>query len=682
MNPWLSFLISGVVAAGFCSNSLTYAAKKAAESGSSPQETPALIKGKASFSAIKEEVEDALKSKKLDAKTKEKYVNEITRYMAFLGLDPELPMFKKTLSRLLNSSTQFLLCDENDWACLEKTPELVPSSDYRVETKKDLGTPVDSNEELKMEAFFTRRWNSNDPKTEKIEPTVASTLAKKIRDDASKKLSVAIYGIDDIKGSMKPVYEALVDQANRGIESVFDVSAEAGPNAFLRTYNVEFGKGGEPAVLKLNGPLVFSYLAPGKKDLESWVFGRPSWMDKLMKMADPADEDEDEEDDEEEEAHEMAKYIEDMNWFMRKPGRSEMKETMENAVRMSFQYNGSSTLIRKLNENIKSDDKALARLEWPTAGIMHNKFLVMEDKSGQKAVWSGTTNIARTCMGDELNSNMAVYIKNKSVAGAFEAEFKEMFDFTDKISDSSLKNLVNGNKKKDIPMGKFHTNKKPDTQRYFRFKDGSEVRVHFSPTDDGEHRAILPMLLSAQKGDVIRVAMFGGAGIEMVRAFQYAQAKGADVKIILDRTTGAQGGSWVRSPDAKVQDDNPYLQDKKRFQKPGTIEARMDDWKGLNHHKTATLTRKLNGGNTRAEVLIVGSQNWTVGGNDSNDENMLTIRNTTQGIAAAEQFNEVFDNEMWAQTVEPQPKKPAKEKDKKKKLKSFKPDSLKHTTKH
>ncbi|MES3038599.1 MAG: phospholipase D-like domain-containing protein, partial [Bdellovibrionota bacterium] len=67
----------------------------------------------------------------------------------------------------------------------------------------------------------------------------------------------------------------------------------------------------------------------------------------------------------------------------------------------------------------------------------------------------------------------------------------------------------------------------------------------------------------------------------------------------------------------------------------------------LNHHKTASLTRKNSQGQKVAHTLIVGSQNWSTTGNDESDENMLTFRNRDKGIAAAEAFNKHFDEKIW-----------------------------------
>jgi phosphatidylserine/phosphatidylglycerophosphate/cardiolipin synthase-like enzyme len=189
--------------------------------------------------------------------------------------------------------------------------------------------------------------------------------------------------------------------------------------------------------------------------------------------------------------------------------------------------------------------------------------------------------------------------------------------------------------------GKFHRNKRPNTKRYFKFGDGTELRVHFAPTDDGEHRSLVPLLLSAKAGDVIRISMFGSSGVELVRALQFAASRGARIQIILDKQQAGGLASWARAASGNLAEPNPYGSGQ------GSLEFKLSTWEGKNHHKVATITRA----NGVAEILVAGSQNWSVGGNDKNDENMLTIRNVKQGLAAARDFNTHFDTRLWPNGV-------------------------------
>jgi hypothetical protein len=656
----------------------------------------------------------ALKRKKaLTPAQRAEYGQRIAHYLGFLGIDPErarlgkriadsqaaartqakaagkkweapkltvaqaaelaeFKMFKATLNELWSSSLQFILCDDlEDWACLEHKPWITPNAVYRQDARDGLGAPVPAGESFNPEVYFSQRYFKLKGESELPERRLVFELAKRIQAPPVRRVRMALYGIDDIQGSMKPVFDAIAAKRAAGgdVEGVFDSSAESAPNSFLRTYDV-VQKAGHWSVVPRTEPLYFSYVAPPAAERADWIFGRPDWMDQLASgeiqevagegkelkdalwftnvaptaseaaaaaqakakreanrasAAAAADEDgEDRDDDDGEDGD-----------FTESPGRQ------YNVKRMAFQYDGTESVLQLLNDGIQSDEQARGRLEWPPATIMHNKFFVFEDAQGRKSVWSGTTNVARTCMGEELNANMAISFRNDVVAQSFVDEFDEMFRF-DPAAKATAKNrfrLAGG--KLGALQGRFHGFKRPNTHRYFTFKDGTEVRVHFSPTDDGAHRAVLPVLLSARAGDTIRVAMYGAGGTEFVRAFQYAQAKGADIRIVLDTlTAGGQVTSWVKHPYANLNQPNPYVIP---GVKPGKLEVVIEQWPGLNHHKTATLTRA----DGRAEVLIVGSQNWSSSGNNKNDENMISIRHRGGEVPAAAAFNRHFDERLW-----------------------------------
>jgi hypothetical protein len=240
-------------------------------------------------------------------------------------------------------------------------------------------------------------------------------------------------------------------------------------------------------------------------------------------------------------------------------------------------------------------------------------------------------------LGEEVNANVALEIENDLIGSAFLTEFEEMFEPSMEVSGSSRQ--ARSPRDQKFRVGRFHLNKTPNTPRYFRFKDGTEVRLHFSPTDDGEHRVLLPMIHSLKEGDLLRISMFGGAGLELVRAMQFAAARGAEIRIVMDRKLGEQTSSWLRSPLGNLLEQNPYGS-------KGRIRVRRSQWAGQNHHKTASLTRR-EGEVYRPEILVVGSQNWSASGNDLNDENLLTIRHRKRALLEAQSFNDYFDQDLW-----------------------------------
>jgi len=582
-------------------------------------------------------------------------------YLTQLKLDTtkakNITVLNDVMRRLLNSSTQFLICRFDDLACLQKKPVLTPNTVWRQDVADDLGTPVKAGAKFEAQAFLTTAWADIDEKINQIQAvsdserkkkrdaiinqinqdilgtrvTVEKILAQKIQNDADQGLWMAIYGIDDIQGTMKHVYQAIAErkQLNKFTQAVVDIEDGGGANSFVREYDVTFTQDASgtaiPKIIKLaDNSLSYSYTQPA--DLNYWFFGPADWQkDVLAYGAKYPSKNKNALQIENEifPKEIQTKESEDFVWLMGL--NSVTRPDVMSAVRSAYQYDGTLNLVQMLNANINSNDEAQAHIEWPTKGIMHNKFMVLQNQTGEKFVWTGTTNVAQTCMGNESNSNMAVYIKNNAIADTFLTEFKEMF------------NPIRQDRK-DLLTGVFHNKKRPNTKRYFVFDDGAEVAVHFSPTDDGEHRSIIPTILSAQSGDTLRISMFGGSGIEFVRAIQKAVSNGAKVRIVMDKLTSSGPTMWPKSDVANLLEVNPYTPDAK-----GSVEVRYSGWMGLNHHKTATLQRK----NGRSEVLIIGSQNWSEEGNDTNDENMITVRNKKATLQIADQFNLQFDQRMW-----------------------------------
>lgn len=563
---------------------------------------------------IDKKLKNLSKEAKIQIQNQE-YQEKIREYLKSLHLENNPDLASDVISRLFQSSTQFILCqDIEDWECLEKKPEITPGVAYRQEASDKLGEPVLIKDRFRVESYFTERWAHRIRKQEVNKVTVADILAEKIRTYANDGLFLALYGIDDINDSLKPVFEAVQDRVERGTETkaVVDVVQEGAPNSFLRSYDVQI----KQSKLEVKGlelaDIDFSYLQPEKQD--RWAWGRPAWMDKILNLQlNP------------ESFKAKGRYEKDVVWLMENP---EGKE----AIRLAFQYKETRSLVQMINQGIQSNEASRARIEFPLANIMHNKFVVMKNGS-RMGVWSGTANIARTCIGDENNSNMSIFIDNTEIARAFLKEFEEMHS-----ADPENSKL-----QKEAPTlvtGRFHQNKRPNTKRYFKFQDGHEVRVHFSPTDDGEHRSIIPMIYAAKKGDRIRISMFGAGGIEIVRALQMAAARGVKIQIVLDNTTGSQLYGWLKSPDGNLLQANPYSKEANK-----NIDIRLSYMpdRGLNHHKTASLTRA----DGRVDTLIIGSQNWSESGNDENDENMVTIRHRLKSLEIGEEFNQNFDQVLY-----------------------------------
>lgn len=546
------------------------------------------------------------KKNKLTAEQIQIATRYISQYASFIMYNYPNSLEKKKvadkfINRLFQSSTQFILCRNlQDYACIESTPHIVPTSDFRIEDPSlKLGEMVRINDSLdkNLEWYLNEQiFLSEDEYQADI--GVARILEDKIRNVSSTKdnsIFMALYGVDDIaqggkgRGSLGGVYGALLDKINSKtpVYGVFDIK------------NTQ---------TQAPRPLIMSYVKP--KD-ES----------------------------------------EQQNWIL---SPYQLRVTPIEKTNIDFQYNGGTQgLIHAMNHNVQDNAEARARLEWKNNGIMHNKFFIFKEKNDW-SVWTGTANISRTCLGTERNSNLSIFIKNNEIAKSYFDEFMEMFTFQDPTPENTDLNppLIGSNKNKNFPYGKFHTAKRPNSKRLFYFeKDKSFVRVYFSPTDDAEHRAIIPLILSAKPGDKLLISMYGGAGIEYVRAMQFAAARGVDVKVLVDSPTSCSAGSWAgRSGDATLLEKNPYRTLFKNSIKP--IEVRKNDknvgmtWK-QNHQKVGLLLRQQANGEYLPTDLIVGSQNWSNSGNDINDENLITFTNTDRGLKIGYDFEKHFETFLW-----------------------------------
>lgn len=574
----------------------------------------------------------------------EDQVLKVAKYLAYIKLTPKMSNYKKEVTRLLESSLQFILCDDiENIECLEASPIVKPSTTLRIDTQAGLGKPVNAGQKLDIEYYFTSGWYDNFSKKQKSykipESTVAKKLAEKIKSDSNKAIYFAMYGIDDIQGSMSSVFHAVQDKVESRIpiKAVVDVSDSTKPNDFIRDYDLVKNTNGTYKIINMPGKIDLSYIKPDKKS--NWAFAAPPWAESFLKDAEKATA--------KMSVTETRNYLntkflqvdksfegnadvtlKDAAWIAMNKKSNSVNSTL---TRMAYQYDGTMDFLRLINKDVSSNDEARGHIEFPYSGIMHNKFVVFETAL-QKSVWTGTANISRSCMGSEENANVAIYIKNDEIAQAFKDEFVEMF------GPAKLKAGA-------PETGSFHNKKRPNTRRYFTFEDGTEVRVHFSPTDDAEHKVILPMLYSARKGDILRISMFGSGGYELVRALQAAVARGVVIKIAVDTLSGAGVGSWVKSTDASLFDENPF-----KSNPSGSIEIRKSAWSGLNHHKTASLTRVENG-RSQPEIIIIGSQNWSTNGNDTNDENVVTISNKNKPLEIITAFNQEFDEKIWKASI-------------------------------
>lgn len=226
------------------------------------------------------------------------------------------------------------------------------------------------------------------------------------------------------------------------------------------------------------------------------------------------------------------------------------------------------------------------------SALMHNKFWIFD----RKIVWTGSTNITEN--GIFKQDNNVIVIHSPALADIYEREFDEMWNgefgprSTSTVDDQS------------ITVG--------DTQ----------MQVLFAPEDDAvEH--ILPYLEVAQTS--IRFLAFSFTHDDLGEAMRNRSEAGVDVMGVFEKT-----GSSVSYSELGLMYCNG-------------MAVRRDENSAFLHHKVIVVDEK---------IVITGSLNFSINGNESNDENVLIVDNADIASLYIQEFDRI-----WALSSDPQPEK-------------------------
>lgn len=222
--------------------------------------------------------------------------------------------------------------------------------------------------------------------------------------------------------------------------------------------------------------------------------------------------------------------------------------------------------------------------------IMHDKFFVFD---GAK-VWTGSTNVSDTELGGEYNSDVAATIDSARLAAIYRGEFEEMFS------------------------GLFHHRKTDNTTHELdsaKWSDGTTVvKSYFSPTDDAQANAVIPLIDSATQ--TLDIAMFYLTSEAVGSAVLAAAARGVAVRVVID--AGGAANAYSQTPS---------------FCSAG-IPVKWENWGGKSHAKWAVADSAL----PAQAAVVFGSMNWTGSGNADNDENTLYVKNAAFAAAFQAEF--------------------------------------------
>lgn len=219
------------------------------------------------------------------------------------------------------------------------------------------------------------------------------------------------------------------------------------------------------------------------------------------------------------------------------------------------------------------------------AGLMHNKFFVIDGRGGAPdSVWVVTGSWNPTDSGTNTDYQNYVEIQDMALANAYTMEFNEMWG-----SSTDVPNASNS---------RFGARKLDNTPHRFVI-GGKSIRLYFSPSDRTTSQ-ILGVLNGAEHSIGVQMLTFTRA--ELASALVAKKNAGKKVRVDLDNNT-----------DTGNQYD--YLLS-------NGVDIHLKTGSGLLHHKYAIIDAENPLWNT---ITMTGSHNWSSAAENSNNENMLII---------------------------------------------------------
>ncbi len=264
------------------------------------------------------------------------------------------------------------------------------------------------------------------------------------------------------------------------------------------------------------------------------------------------------------------------------------------AVRYIADDDVVNSMLSTLNSNIP-----IVYRDPTTAGIMHNKFIIIDAHSTDNSwIMGGSTNW--TNPNNLFNDyNNIIFIQDEAVAKAYTIEFEEMW------------------------AGTFGTHKEDNTPHKF-VVGGSDVEVYFSPSDQTTN----------QINKVIE-------SVDYTFEFGLLSFTRDDLaQSIIDKD--AEFGVSVRGI---IEDENSTGSEFANLQSNGVnMRSHMGVSNSL-HHKYAIADANIAGSNP---VVLTGSHNWSNNAENNSDENTLIIYDGTIANIYLQEFEK-----RWAELGAP-----------------------------
>ena len=261
---------------------------------------------------------------------------------------------------------------------------------------------------------------------------------------------------------------------------------------------------------------------------------------------------------------------------------------------VQVRYIADDDVVNSMLNSLDPSIPIVYRTPTPTAGIMHNKFLVIDVNSVNNSwIMTGSTNW--TNPSNLFNDyNNLIFVQDQALAKAYTMEFEEMWS------------------------GLFGSNKSDNTPHDFNV-NGKHMELYFSPSDQTTskiHEVINSVdytlefaLLEFTRDDL------GDAIIDVYNSF------GTNIRGIME-STNSQYSEFLNMTSAGVNV-------KSHSGIPNTI-----------HHKYAIADADITASDP---ILLTGSHNWSNNAENNSDENTLIIHDHITANIYLQEFTKRFD---------------------------------------
>jgi phosphatidylserine/phosphatidylglycerophosphate/cardiolipin synthase-like enzyme len=270
-------------------------------------------------------------------------------------------------------------------------------------------------------------------------------------------------------------------------------------------------------------------------------------------------------------------------------------ETISDAILRAHERGVQVRIVTDDEHGLEDDDSTLVDLELEgipivdddRTALMHNKFMIMDGIT----VWTGSTNFTQN--GIYRNNNNLIALRSRRAVIAYQAEFDEMF-----------------------LRGEFGpTSSEGNSARFTQ--DGVPIEIYFAAEDDVVGR-ILAEINSATS--TIRFMVFSFTRDDIGEALLAQAENGIDIQGVFE-TTGSE----------------TEFSEMPRLLCAG-LDVRQDGNRGVLHHKVFIIDEN---------TVVTGSFNFSNNATQSNDENLVIIRNAD----IAELYLQEFDRVRGIATV-------------------------------